>query len=128
MAKKVRYNGGNESYHGCSEPKKLVVGMEYEVIEEKDRSWQTDYKLKGVTGYFNSIWIDDVPSVANTFMALARTIPSVGTRCECFKVEFLNGQLNLIGRSTSTVKEVVDMGNNIYRVTTRNSTYIVQVG
>ena len=33
MAKIVRYNGGTESYYGCSEPTELVIGKEYEVID-----------------------------------------------------------------------------------------------
>ena len=55
MAKKVRYNGGTESYYGCSDPTNLVVGKEYEVILSKDRGWQTDYTLKGVDGEFNCL-------------------------------------------------------------------------
>ena len=50
MAKIVRYNGGTQSYYGCTEPNALVVGKEYEVIAAKDRGWQTDYTLKGVSG------------------------------------------------------------------------------
>ena len=128
MKKIVRYNGGTMSYKGCSEPTELVVGKEYAVIATNDRGWQTDYTLKGVEGHFNSVWFEDVPSVGINFMALARTVPIVGKSCECFKIEYLKGQINLISISTSTVKEVLDMGNNIYRVTTRNSTYFVLVG
>lgn len=129
MAKIVRYNGGTMSYYGCSEPTELIVGKEYEVISANDRGWQTDYTLKGVKGYFNSVWFDNVNSATeNTFMALARTVPIVGERYECSKLEFVNGQPKLIGWSTSVVKKISDMGNNIYRVTTCNSTYIVQVG
>ena len=32
MAKKVRYNGGTQSYYDCSEPTNLDVGKEYEVV------------------------------------------------------------------------------------------------
>ena len=60
MAKKVRYNGGTQSYYGCSDPSKLVVGKEYEVVRSRVRSWQTDYTLKGVDGEFNSVWFDEV--------------------------------------------------------------------
>ena len=127
MAKIVRYNGKTTSYYNCSEPTELVVDQEYEVISANDRGWQTDYTLKNIKGYFNSVWFDDVNS-AKTFMALAHTVPVVGERCKCFKLEFTNGQPKLSVWNTSTVKEVSDMGNNIYRVTTRNSTYIVQVG
>ena len=41
MAKKVRYNGGTQSYYGCSDPTNLVVGKEYEVVLSRDRGWQT---------------------------------------------------------------------------------------
>lgn len=128
MSKIVRYNGRTMSYYGCSEPTELVVGKEYQVISVNDRGFQTDYTLNGVNGNFNSVWFDDVSNTAKTFMALAHTIPVVGERCKCSKLEFVNGQPKLICWNTSTVKEVSDMGNNIYRVTTRNSTYIVQVG
>ena len=128
MAKMVRYNGGTMSYYCCSEPTALIVGKEYEVIAENDRGWQTDYTLKGVRGYFNSVWFDDVKSTEATFMALAHRIPIVGERCQCSKLEFINGQPKLISWSTSIVKEVSYMGNNIYRLTTCNSVYIVQVG
>ena len=98
MAKIVRYNGGTMSYYGCSEHTELVVGKEYEVISANDRGWQTDYILKGVKGYFNSVWFDDVnlKNTAKTFMALAHTVPVVGERCKCSKLEFVNGQLKLI--------------------------------
>ena len=52
----VKYNGGNKSYFGCSDPDKLVRGQIYEVIAVNDRGWQTDYTLKGVIGQFNSEW------------------------------------------------------------------------
>lgn len=127
MAKIVRYNGGTESYYGCTDPTDLVCGKEYEVISENDRGWQTDYTLKGVNGYFNSCWFDEISS-SQTFMALAHSIPIVGKRCECAKLEIINGQPRLNNWRTSTVKEVSSMGNNIYKVTTHNSVYIVQVG
>lgn len=127
MAKIVRYNGGTLSYYSCSEPTELICGKEYKVITENDRGWQTDYTLEGVKGHFNSCWFDEV-YYDKTFMALAHTIPTVGKKCECSKLEFVNGQPKLIGWRTSTVKEVLDMGNNIYKVTTCNNVYIVQVG
>lgn len=129
MVKIVRYNGGTMSYYGCSEPTELVVGKKYVVISEDVRNCQTNYTLKGVNGYFNSVWFDDVDSVntEKTFIALAHTIPVVGEKCKCSRLEIVNGLPQLIGYNTSTVKEVSNMGNNIYRVTTCNSIYIVQV-
>ena len=128
MAKIVRYNGGTKSYYGCSEPNVLVVGMEYEVFAANDRGWQTDYTLKGISGSFTSAWFDEVDSSSSTFMAIAHCIPTVGKKCECAKLKFVNGKPTLVSWSTSPVKEIQDMGNNIYRVTTRNSVYIVQIG
>ena len=127
MAKIVRYNGGTESSHTCSEPTKLVLGQEYEVTGKKVSACQTDYTLKGVDGEFNSSWFD-VISAPTTFMAVSHNVPTVGKRCECSKMEFVDGHLNFVGWSTSTVKDVQDMGNNIYRVETRNNVYIVMVG
>ena len=128
MAKIVRYNGGTQSYYGCTEPKELVVGKKYEVIAINDRCWQTDYTLKGVSGHFNSVWFDEVDVEVPIFMALAHCVPTVGKRFNCNKIECMNAKPTLVGKNTSTVKEIEDMGNNIYRVTTYNSVYIVQVG
>ena len=128
MAKKVRYNGGTQSYYGCSDPTNLVVGKEYEVVLSRDRGWQTDYTLKGVDGEFNSVWFDEVSSDDKVYMAIAHEAPVIGEKYSCYKMEFINGQPKLIAWSTSTVKGINYMGNNIYQVTTRNSVYIVNVG
>lgn len=57
---KVKYNGGNLSYYGCSNPKVLKTGKVYKVVAIEDRGWQTDYTLKGVQGAFNSVWFDAI--------------------------------------------------------------------
>ena len=128
MAIKVRYNGGTQSYYGCSDPTNLVVDKEYEVVLSRDRGWQTDYTLKGVDGEFNSAWFDEVSSNNNVYMAIAHEVPVIGERFSCYKIEFINGQPKLIAWSTSNVKGINNIGNNIYQVTTRNSVYIVNVG
>lgn len=127
MAKKVRYNGGKGSYYKCSDPTKLVVGKEYEVVLSRDRGWQTDYTLKGVDGEFNSVWFDEISSVEKVYMAIAHEIPVISKSYSCYKMDFINGHLNLSAWSTSPVKEISYMGNNIYQVTTHNSVYIVNV-
>lgn len=123
MAKIVRYNGGTMSYYSCTNPTHLAVGKKYEVTSENDRGFQTDYTLKGVNGYFNSVWFDDV-----TFIVFSHNIPVVGERFKCVKLEFVNGQPKLTSWNTSVVIEVSDRGNNIYEVNTDNSIYIVIVG
>jgi len=127
MAKKVIYNGGTESYYDCSDPIVLVEGKEYEVVYARDRGFQTDYTLKGVSGEFNSVWFDEVSPEEKVFIAIANEIPVVGRRCTCYKIEFINDQPKLIMQTTSTVKSITTMGNNIYNVNTLNSTYIVKV-
>ena len=126
--KHLRYNGGTQSYYGCSDPTTLIVGKEYEVILSRDRGCQTDYTLKGVNGEFNSVWFDEVSSDDKVYMAIAHEIPVIGRRYSCCKMEFINGQPKLIGWSTSPVKGISYVGNNIYQVTTCNSVYIVNVG
>ena len=128
MAKKVRYNGGTQIYYGCSDPTNLVLGKEYEVVFSRDRGWQTDYTLKGVNGEFNSAWFDEVSSDDKVYMAIAHEVPAIGERYSCYKMEFIKGHPKLVSWSTSTVKGINYMGNNIYQVTTHNSVYIVNVG
>lgn len=124
MAKIVRYNGGTESYYGCSNPDNLVWGKDYEVVHENDLGFQTDYILKGVTGSFNSCWFNEITP---TFMAISKAVPVVGKRCLCFRLELINNQTYLTECLTSTVKEVENISNNIYKVTTSNSIYVIQV-
>ena len=95
MAKKVRYNGGTQSYYGCSDPTNLVVGKEYEVVLSRDRGWQTDYTLKGVDGEFNSAWFDEVSSDDKVYMAIAHEVPVIGERYSCYKMEFISLSLLL---------------------------------
>ena len=126
MANKVIYNGGTQSYYGCSAPTNLIVGKEYEVIGVKDRGWQTDYTLKGVKGEYNSAWFDEPKD--RVYMAISHLAPIPGIRYSCSQIEIIEGQPRLRALTTSTVTKVDHMGNNIYRVETRNSVYIVNVG
>lgn len=131
MAKRVRYNGGTNSYYSCSDPSELVIGKEYEVVFSRDRGWQTDYTLytlKGIIGEFNSIWFDEVPSVDNIFIAISHNVPVVGKNYYCHKIEFIDGHPNLVGCFIIIVKEINYIGNSIYQITTLNSVFIVHVG
>lgn len=60
MAKKVIYNGGTQSYKGCSDPSLLKKGKKYLVISERDLGFQTNYILNGIKGEYNSVWFDEV--------------------------------------------------------------------
>lgn len=127
MVNKVRYNGGTQSYYSCSDPNNLVVGKEYEVVFTRDCGWQTNYILKGVDGEFNSVWFDDESSDDKVYIAIAHEVPVIGKKYTCYKLEFINGQPKLIACSTSAVRGIDYIGNNIYQVTTQNSVYIVNV-
>lgn len=126
MAKIVCYNGGKESFYGCSNPYNLIKGKTYEVISSKDRGWQTDYTLKGVDGEFNSSWFDEI--FPQFYMAISREIPKINERHFCYKIDFANGKHRLVPWLTSSVNEVFYIGNNIYQVTTCNNIYVVTVG
>ena len=129
-AKKVVYNGGTESLYQCSEPTKLIVGKEYEVVSTEDSGWQTNYKLKGIEGEFNSIWFNEIdePDDEKIYMAIGYKTPVEGERFFCYKLTSVEGRSKLVEWLTSTVKDVDYLGNNIYKVTTKNSTYIVNIG
>lgn len=58
----VTYNGKTFTYEDCSSPKDLKIGEEYVVKYSISTDYQTNYKLYGVEGIFNSIWFDDVKS------------------------------------------------------------------
>lgn len=120
----VRYNGGVESFSNCSEPTNLVWGKDYEVITKNKKDFQTDYILKGLNGHYNSQWFDEV---SHTFMAISNKIPVVDKKCDCLKVILLNNVLALETLLTSTIKEVKELGNNIYMAKTYDGFYIIKV-
>lgn len=130
MAKIVQYNGGTKTFYRCTAPTELIVGKQYVVIEVLEQGMQTNYILKGVQGYFNSSWFDKVNSSSSehsTFIAFSHTVPEVGKSCKCAKLKFVDDKPTFYWATTSTVKEVLNIGDNIYRVTTHNNVYIIQV-
>ena len=119
----VKYNGGNKSYFGCSDPDKLVRGQIYEVIAVNDRGWQTDYTLKGVVGQFNSVWFDKV----NVHKAITNHQPSVGHSMVCTKVELVDGKIETTSWKTSTVMKSEEIEQDVFKVTTLNSIYMTML-
>lgn len=130
--KKVIYNGGRDSYCGCTDPSVLVKGKEYEVIAERVSGWHTEYTLRGVNGEFNSCWFTSTVS-APTFVAFASKAPKEGERYKCNKLVAENGKVKTINWETSTVLHSEIVGQSVndtditYKVTTRNSIYLVHV-
>ena len=129
MARLVKYNGGTESYYGCTDPTELVVGQVYEVINVTDKGWQTDLTLKGIPGHFNDCWFDDVKEdPSRVFIGVSRSIPVVNERVQCSIIQVVNGQPISKKAMTSPAQEVNYMGSNVYCVRTHNSLYIITVG
>lgn len=134
---KVRYNGWRKSYTWCSDPSVLVAGQEYTVVRQRVMNWQTNYTLKEVPGEFNSVWFDPVedshPSAAkpadesHTFIAATRNVPVVGKRLLINRFDVIDGEVEPQMVRTSRVTGVSLVGDNIYRVKTHNSTYMMLV-
>lgn len=70
IGKKVIYNGGTLSYYGSSDHNLLVKGKRYVVRDVYIKDWQTDYKLEGVVGWFNSYWFNEAKSLKKWFLSL----------------------------------------------------------
>ena len=131
----VVYNGGSDSYYGCTDPTDLVIGKAYKVIDIEVRPWQTNFTLEGEVGYFNSVWFDLKESArigkhaaAPVYMALAVTMPVVGQRARVSRILMEGGYISTVPITTSEVKAIEPVAQDIFRVTTRNSIYMVQVG
>lgn len=118
--KKVVYNGGVESYSGCTNPSILEIGKVYVVREVNEGKWQTNYKLKGVNGEFNSVWFCD--PIKPSYIAIGRKKPVQGGRTSIYR---LCDSWNKI--TTSIILSVESISANIYKVETKNSIYIIQV-
>lgn len=121
--KYVKYNGRRESYYGCSNPGRLIMGQVYKVIKKNDLGYQTNYSLKGVDGEYNSLWFDELP----TYLAFGKEFPKVGRILDIVRQEPKNGKMYLAHVHTTSVKEVEQLSANTYLTVTENTLYIVQV-
>ena len=124
--KKVIYNGGRESYYGCFNPDILTVGKTYIVISEDVREFQTNYKLKGVKGEFNSVWFKEVDTIP-IYFAVSNKVPEEGKRCDCTKLELYENDAVTQACLTSIVLNVEVIGKNTYKAVTKNSIYLISV-
>ena len=130
VGKKVVYNGGKDSYYGCDEPDQLVVGEGYMVIGEDVRSFQTNLTLKGVSGSFNSVWFNEQPEKKKKEWLAKATLYSdpstfVGKRMNLERLHEDKAFLEQV--TTSEVKNVKALYENVYLIETDNSVYITKV-
>ena len=125
MAKLVRYNGEKVSYKGCDSPTNLVKGKVYEVQFEEDLGWQTNYKLKGLNGNFNSVWFNEVE--IPVVMALSNEQPKLKESMKDILCFTKNDKLYIKTQKTTPVQSIEKIEENIFKVFTQNTIYIVQV-
>lgn len=135
MEKIVIYNGRTESYYGCTEPTELIKGKKYIVVREEQLRCQTNYYLKGVVGYFNSVWFDEEKIKRSEskiehhhYVVFAPKIPVIGERFECIRLNVINGTMELKGWKTSIVEDFKKVDENVYKIKTKNSIYYAQIG
>lgn len=121
MAKIVTYTGAT-GYVGGSDPTILEEGMRYKVISEKNIKGQTFYTLEGLSGNFNSIWFNRIP-VTTEYLAFSDQIPVAGKSAVLSREKDKRWEKV----ETSKVIEVVQLGYTMYKVSTENSTYFLQV-
>ena len=129
---KVRYNGGTDSYYGGTQnTSNLVKGQVYNVIRMIVLRSETHLILEGVDGEFNSVWFDEVPSDDKTYMAYSDEVPEVGKPMNCIRLDLSNdsdGFVECITSPVQKVSKVYDKDDHpLYRVTTRNSVYMLTI-
>ena len=129
MEDNVVYNGSKETWNGCSSASLLEKGRKYEVVGKEVNTFQTNLILKEFPGEkFNSAWFNEVTDcVRNVYLAVAKYIPVVGEKLFAYKVVYRNGFPDFMRITTSDVRKVEKISRRIYKVTTHNSTYFVQV-
>ena len=121
--KLVKYNGETDTYKYCSSPKLLKKGEFYEVVSEDIGECQTNYTLKGVNGYFNSVWFDNV----KVGFVIATKAPQIGERFLCYEYTPNDNKYFRATVLTSRVRKVEQLTSRGYKIYTLNSCYIVHV-
>lgn len=130
IPKKVVYNGGTECYYPCNEPTSLSIGKTYEVVDQIDLKFQTNYVLSGVDGEFNSIWFDYEENLIPTYHAIGfkSNPPRIGYCFTGYVIEFTSAGMPVrTSLTTSLVKNVEIIGKNVLKVRTINSIYIISL-
>ena len=128
MANKVRYNGGCNAggYDGQSDPKNLTVGQEYEVCCETTdcKGMTVVYQLDGINGQYPASCFD----VINFYMAVGTYLPIIGEKYICRKVDIFKRETVFSDEIiTSEVRETENIGGKLFKITTCDSVYIVDI-
>lgn len=121
--KLVKYNGETATYKYCSSPQLLREGEFYEVVSKDVGECQTNYTLKGVDGYFNSVWFDNV----KIGLVIATKPPKVCERFLCYEQLPDGNKYSRATIFTSRVRKIEQLTGKSYKIYTLNSCYIVHV-
>lgn len=121
MKEFVVYNGGTLSYRPCDDPSVLKKGQIYEITDIDQGSWQTNFRLKGIRGTFNSVWFDKIKNVE---LAFSEEIPVEGQRYNLKKVDI--NEMKVVPVRTSTVQSAQRIYGG-YVIKTVNTVYLVKV-
>ena len=100
-----------------------MVGKIYEVNEEIDLGYQTNYILKEVDGEFNSVWFKKIE--LPVAMALAKEMPNLGKPMKNL-LRFNKNEVRQI-LQTTPVRNIEKIERNVFKVLTQNTIYIIQV-
>ncbi len=121
-SKLVKYNGGTTSLKGCSPASALEKGRFYEIVSVDSGDIQTNYYLKGIVGFFNAAWFDEIP----VYLAVAKAKPELLKPFVCYKVSPSCEPLECTMVITSAVKKIIELSSDTYEIYTENSRYVVQ--
>lgn len=128
MGKFVIYNGGTEAFYHTSNPSVLVKGDRYEVVEEIQSSFYTNYTLKGIQGEFNSVWFDEVKEkkvyLAKTLVYTADIKSLIGRRLHVRRVK---DDDTVESVTTALIVNIEHVYGDIYKLETENTVYVTEV-
>lgn len=129
VGKVVKYNGGTDGFFNSCYPNGLVYGKRYLVVSERVMDFQTNLRLDGVKGEFNSVWFDEVKFEKKKWLAIA----TLHNKPELFvgkrmSLEKLNENTKVLESVyTSVILSVKKLYENVYLFETRNSVYVTKV-
>ncbi len=129
--KRVFYNGHKETMYPCQSASNLKAGICYEVEDEIEMPYQTNYIIRNVENHielgecagYNSAWFKVVP----VYQAVSNSIPCKGEKMKNFK-RFNSANLEWEKcEHSSRILKVIPLSDFVYEVYTQYSTYIVLV-
>jgi len=66
-------------------------------------------------------------SYNSTYLAISYTVPTVGSQCECRRLDMVDNNWKFKTCKTEVIKSVQQIGHNTYKVKTSGFVYIIAV-